>query len=236
MAFSFSPKAVTDGLVFCLDAANTKSYPRTGTVWSDLTSNRINGTLTNGPTFSSENGGSLVFDQTDDYVTLGTPTLLNGVQVPLTIMAWAKLANTTGFRTIYGAFKNTSTNNLYSLLRVDNGILRYFASTAAGGYQYRDSFTITANVWNFYTVVVSGTLVSPSVGIYLNDSFQVPGSYSAFSANPSLTVDFRVGGNQDSLNQAWNGNIANIQIYNRALLATEVLQNYNALKGRFNLT
>ena len=68
MAFNFSPKIVTNGLVLALDAANTKSYPGSGTVWSDLTPNGNNGALTNGPTFNSANGGSIVFDGTNDYL------------------------------------------------------------------------------------------------------------------------------------------------------------------------
>ena len=67
MAFSYSPKIVTDGLVFAVDAANKKSYPGSGTTWTDLAGSN-DGTLTNGPTFDSGNGGSIVFDGSDDYI------------------------------------------------------------------------------------------------------------------------------------------------------------------------
>ena len=67
MAFNYSPKIVTDGLVFAVDAANKKSYPGSGTTWTDLAGSN-DGTLTNGPTFDSGDGGSIVFDGTDDYV------------------------------------------------------------------------------------------------------------------------------------------------------------------------
>ena len=68
MAFNYSPNIITDGLVLYLDAANTKSYPGSGTTWRDLSKSQLNGTLTNGPTFNSANGGSIVFDGTNDYV------------------------------------------------------------------------------------------------------------------------------------------------------------------------
>ena len=71
MAFNYSPNIITDGLVLYLDAANTKSYPGSGTTWRDLSKSQLNGTLTNGPTFNSSNGGSIVFDGVDDYVNLG---------------------------------------------------------------------------------------------------------------------------------------------------------------------
>ena len=73
MGLSHSPNIVTDVLVLCLDAANRRSYPGSGNSWLDLSGNGNNGTLTNGPTYSSANGGSLVFDGVDDYVNCGTP-------------------------------------------------------------------------------------------------------------------------------------------------------------------
>ena len=74
MGLSHSPRIVTDGLVFCVDAGDKMSYPGAGTTWTDLSKNRNNGTLTNGPTFDSANGGSIVFDGTDDYVNFGSQT------------------------------------------------------------------------------------------------------------------------------------------------------------------
>ena len=69
MSTKYSPKIVTDGLVLCLDAANSKSYPGSGTSWNDLSRNNNTGTLTNGPTYTSSFGGSSVFDGTNDYVS-----------------------------------------------------------------------------------------------------------------------------------------------------------------------
>ena len=93
MAFSYSPKIVTDGLVLYLDAANTKSFTSGSAVWNDLGRGGNNGALTNGPTYSSANGGSIVFDGTDDYIKVNARTNINNLST-LTINIFAKITNT----------------------------------------------------------------------------------------------------------------------------------------------
>ena len=94
MAFNYSPKISTDGLVLCLDAANTKSYPGSGTVWSDLSRGGNNGTLTNGPTFNSGNGGSIVFDGVNDYVDCGVSNI--SLPINITLISWIYQSTITG--------------------------------------------------------------------------------------------------------------------------------------------
>jgi hypothetical protein len=87
--FHYSPKIVTDGLVLYLDAANTRSYPGTGTTWSDLSRGGNNGSLINGPTFNSANGGSIVFDGSNDYVDCGNiDDIKNASQVSISIWTY----------------------------------------------------------------------------------------------------------------------------------------------------
>jgi hypothetical protein len=222
---------VNDGLVLYLDAGNDNSYPGIGTSWTDLSGQGITGTLTNGPTYSSANRGSIVFDGSNDYVSLGTPSLLNGVQVPITICVWAKANSFSSYNILWGVYKSTTPGQLYSLLRVDNGILTYYTSFAASSYQNQGTLAPSTNVWNFYAVTVSGSISSPLVTLYLNNSSQTF-SYSSLNSSPDLTVEFKIGGAQSS-NEIWNGNIANVSWYNRALSAAEVAQNYNALKDRY---
>jgi len=235
MSLSHSPKIVTNGLVLCLDAADKKSYPGTGTLWTDRSGNGINGTLTNGPTFSSGNGGSIVFDGGNDYVTLGTPSLLNGIQLPLTICMWAKVNFIGGAKTLWGVYSATTGGKIYSLLRIEGANLYYYASNSAGSYQTNAtaSFSTTANTWNFYAVTVSGTLSSPLVTLYLNNSFQTF-SYGPLTSSPDLTVDFRIGSNSVGT-EMWSGNIANAIWYNRALTPQEIKQNFNATRGRYGI-
>jgi len=215
----------------------TDYYPTTstskirGTTWGDLSGNGNNGTLVNGVGYSN---GALSFDGVDDYVTLGTPSLMNGVQVPLTICVWAKANALGSYNVLWGVDKSTTGGGLYSMLRVDSGQIKYFTTNSSGGIQANGNvFSVSTGVWNFYAVTVSGTISSPSVTIYLNNSSSTL-SYSTLSSSPDLTVDFRIGSNQRA-GEDWNGNISNVMWYNRALTAAEIQQNYNALKERYNL-
>ena len=70
MGLSHSPSIITQNLVLCLDAANSKSYPGSGTTWYNLIPGGVNGTLTNGPTYSSANGGVIALDGVNDYISL----------------------------------------------------------------------------------------------------------------------------------------------------------------------
>jgi hypothetical protein len=107
MSFNFSPKAITNDLIFYVDAANPSSYPGTGTAWFDISRSRISGSLINGPTFSSTNLGSIVFDGTNDYVGLindSRTQFTNKSQA--TIEAWVNASSFagTGGRIIYSQF------------------------------------------------------------------------------------------------------------------------------------
>ena len=94
MGTSYNPPIVTDGLVFCVDAANQRSYPKSGTTWSDLAGSN-DGAMSGGPTFDSNNGGSLIFDRSNDWVNLGTsPEDLVGQGSAATISAWFNSDNT----------------------------------------------------------------------------------------------------------------------------------------------
>ena len=233
MAVNYQYRIVRDGLVLCLDAADRKSYPGTGTTWFDRSGNGINGTLVNGVGYNSDNLGSLVFDGANDYVTLGIPSLLNGVQVPLTICVWAKANSFASYNCLWGVYSSTSGGSLYSLFRLDGPLVRYYTSTTSGSFQSNGSLSSSTNTWNFYVVTVAGTLSSPTVTIYLNNSAQTF-SYSALSSTPNLAVDFKIGAAMHGA-EVWNGNISNVMRYNRALTATEIQQNFNATRGRYGI-
>jgi hypothetical protein len=236
MGIAYNPRIVTDGLVLCLDAGNTKSYPGSGTAWTDLSGRGNTGTLTNGPTYSSVNGGSLVFNGSSQYATLGTTSSLRGIQVPLTICGWANSNSFSGiYPTLYSAYASTVGGQLYSMIRVDSGTLIYYASNSSGGFQSQGTFTPSPNVWNFYAIVVSGSIASPTVKIFLNGTSQ-SFSYTSFTSSPDLSVDFRIGSNQaQPATESWNGNISAVQAYTRALSDSEVSQNFNALRGRYGI-
>ena len=214
MAVGYNPRVVTDGLVLALDAGNTKSYPGSGTSWSDLSGNSNTGTLTNGPTYSSDNGGSIVFDGTDDYVT-SSFTFTAGQSV--TISGWLySTASTSAYRNF------VDTLSSYPMIWWDtNGKIEFDTSS---GYI---TPSVYRNQWVYVTLVKpSGTTIA---SYYVNGAFASNGgvSYSVPASTPTWF--------NRSAGQTWIGNCSNISIYNRALSAQEIQQNFNALRGRYGI-
>jgi hypothetical protein len=220
MAFSYSPKIVTDGLVLALDAANTKSYVSGSTTWTDLSRGGNNGTLINGPTFNSANGGSIVFDGTNDYVNCNNSS---------------NLQLTTG--TVSCWVKGQQQGSDYNGIVVKNGAwgIFIFQSTLRlydwGNNVGRNTgINISDNIWRNITLTFTSTLGTPSNNaiIYINGIVVLTTTIKNSSQTDPLLLGY---GNYGT--QYLNGFIATTQIYNRALSTAEVLQNYNATKGRY---
>ena len=208
----YGPKIVTNGLVLALDAADKNSYSGTGTTWKDLSGNANNGTLTNGPTFSQANGGSIVFDGTDDYVTTSFATT-SGQAV--SYCGWVYSTESTA------TYKNFVDSLAESPMIWWNtsGQIEFDASRYTTTTVYR-------NQWVY--VSLSKPAGNSSASYYVNGVLVGTGTaYTTLVSTPTL---FNRGAAQ-----TWKGNGAVVQIYNRALSATEVLQNYNVQKTRFGL-
>jgi hypothetical protein len=222
--------------VLDLDAGNLLSYPGSGTTWYDLSGNNIHGTLINGVGYDSSNQGSLYFHRpSNNYVTLGTPALLNGVQVPLTICIWAKSIDFSAYHSLWGVYNAPSNHRIYSIIRIYSSQFQYFASSFSGGYQYDTFFSnLPINIWKFYAVRVSGTLSSPTVTAFLNNS-SVTQNFNAFTPTPNLNVEFRIGDTQYNYPEYWYGNIASVKWYDSALTNEQILYIFNATKDRFNV-
>ena len=250
MAFGNGPKIVTSGLILSLDAADRNSYSGTGTVWNDLSGNGNTGTLTNGPTYSSTNGGSILFDGSNDLVTCGNASNIQTFS-QITLSTWVKFSgldyvgntgNLVGFLskglpdTASGP-PNTGFWFSYEN-RLNRSDFRYtcFGNTAGGynggGNNFSNKSYVFANaVWYNITVTVN----SSSIGsLYINGT-QLGSSNTFSGLTISNTINNLYVGRLELIGLNFNGNIANSQIYNRALSSSEVQQNYNALKSRFNL-
>jgi len=222
MGFSRGPKIVTDDLVLYLDAANRKSYPGTGTSWSDLSGNGNTGTLTNGPTFDSDNGGSIVFDGSNDSVN----TALSGTISDVSVVCWYKGTKTA--RNHLWNFGTSSTTNLNFDMNDAYDLWVYWESGGTNRVRYNIDGSFTDSTIKCVVFTHTGSTNK----VYLNGTeltITESGGTQSFSAVNS-TGSFRLG---DAFYFA--GNIYNAAVYNRALSAQEVLQNYNALKGRFGL-
>jgi hypothetical protein len=232
MAFNYSPKTITDGLVLYLDAANTRSYPGNGTVWSDLSRSGINGTLTNGPTFNSGNGGSIVFDGTNDIIPLNTSTSF-GSPSNLTIGIWVKYTNFTVSnlgRTLFRA-SNLSENVGFSIYQATDSPynrVKCYVNLAAGLNVLNSTSQLNTNQWYFVTITYNSSVLN----LYINGLLDASSPGSGGIVWPSLARTPQFG---ESFGSYFAGNIASTQVYNRALSATEILQNYNATKTRFGL-
>jgi hypothetical protein len=222
-------KIVTDGLVLCLDAADRTSYLGSGTTWFDLAGSN-NGTLTNGPTFNSTNGGSIVFDGVDDYVGLGNNLDQNG---PLSIMSWI-------YTTTISSGARVVVSNCNVVGNQQDYVLEINRTAAKVGAFWGDVLllvsnqSLVVNQWYYVGFVRSGSTGNWNLNIYINGTND---SNTTTSVNPNATnAGTAIGRAGDYTSQYFSGRISNVQFYNRALSAQEVLQNYNAQKGRFGLS
>jgi hypothetical protein len=215
---------VTNGLVSYLDAGYYTSYPTTGTTWYDVSGYGRNGTLINGVTYNSSNGGSLVFDGVDDYATTtASPTDLGMVGGSFSICCWFYCNN---LSTTNGGLVNSRTadsaGNTYEM-----GVR--FNSVYVGFYAQDQYVPILNNTW--YYVVHTYNFTTKSSKIYLNNTLS---STITRTTNLSSTANIRIG-TYSSIIRSFNGNINIVQIYNKELSVSEIQQNFNAQKSRFGL-
>jgi Concanavalin A-like lectin/glucanases superfamily len=196
-----------------------------------------NGTLINGPTFSSANAGSIVFDGSNDRVTLESSLDLRNLVTPLTITSWAFQNTTSFFRCLLAQYTTTSNHRLVKMLRVDTSTLIYYYGINTGGFSQviLSSPTVVLNRWNFFSVTVSGTPTNAIIKVGLNLNYSQPVTVTNLTTTPDTSVSINVGSTSNG-SELWHGRIANTLMYNRALSDNELLQNYNATKGRFGLT
>ena len=233
MGIDIGPIEVVDRIYMQIDAANLRSYSGTGLTSSGLIGG-IGVTLVNGTGFSSSNNGSFVFDGTNDYIRLPTNFFTHENGTPFTISIWFKTA-TSGM--ILGQ-ENGSTPGTGSgwnpALYVDtNGKLR--TSCFYGGNTSNQSvsaISVNDNLWHQITV----TFESSSHKSFLDGILF--GTISKTQQNYSATYYYYLGSGKNTGwinagNMTLSGNISNFIFYNKALTATEILQNYHATKGRY---
>ena len=231
---------VTNGLVLNLDAGFTPSYPTTGNTWYDVSSGGNNGALTNGPTFNSSNGGSIVFDGVDDCVYKSTFPQMNSA-TNMTISCWCTFADNGSPGRYLWSIGQDAGGSAGGLALVAYGFsvaggankLLFELGSAAGRVIYTG--TLQQNVWYNFTVTADGT----NTKIYANGNLNNTASQGsgAITSSAGLSVgSYLSNGTPPSPSLFFhNGKIANFQVYNRVLTPVEIQQNYNAMKGRFGL-
>lgn len=213
MAFSFSPKIVTDGLVLYLDAANRYSYPGSGTTWSDISRSKNSSTLVNGPTFSTSNAGVITTDGIDDYFTITLPTFSS----TYTISFWLLLPTLPSAgveKQIFGSPSDVASISFFT---------NKFGSWNGSSYRQPNTIVV-ANRWYNLVMVNSANTI-----FYINGASDGTFANTA-TLNSGAATFASIGGTR-----YLNANFSNILFYNKSLSAAEVLQNYNATKSRFGL-
>ena len=226
MALGHGPTVVTNGLVLALDAADRNSYPGSGTAWTDISGRGNTGTLTNGPTYSSANGGSIVFDGTNDYVDCGSINFTNGTSI--TIEVWV---NPNSSQNTYADILDYNhVSGGFVIQQNGNALNQYYLAYSNGSYfDVTSTIGLNSNSFNHLVFVKSGT---STIG-YLNsvNTIQYTGSSIINCSSYSLHLGRLVAGT----GREFNGSISNVKIYSRALTASEIQQNFNALRGRFGI-
>jgi len=236
MAGNVAPNVVTDGLVLYLDAANTKSYVSGSTTWVDIAAGN-NGILTNGPTFNSANGGSIAFDGADDIVI--TPTV-NLNSLGFTMNMWFKFQTSSGIRFLL-SFSGVTTDNTLAIYITPGNLLilddRDGPVVPGGDISAIQSVSsIPSDTWINLTATVNRNLGAGNEDNFYLNGTPFASTYvfsdnlnTAYASNPFYI------GNVSGSGFPYKGDISTVQIYNRALSAAEITQNYNALKGRYGL-
>ena len=237
MSLSHSPLIVRDGLVLCLDAANPRSYPKSGTTWSDLKGSN-DGTLTNGPTFDADDKGSIVFDGTDDEVSISSSdfsvfslTATQGV----TVSCWVKLDSSTENRYMFHGEgsgseivlkydkSNTPSNTTGAL--ADKFTFLILVPSGGKSATVSSVHSTTSPDGNWINVV--GTRDESGVfKMYVNGVLEGTDSANSSAFPTPASVGIGDVGEQS---------ISLVYYYNRELTAAEVLQNYNATRGRYGI-
>jgi hypothetical protein len=226
------PNIIDSGLVLSLDAGNVKSYPGNGTIWYDKSGFQNNGTLTNGPTFS---GGSIVFDKVDDYVDVNRQIQFERTD-SFTLSAWINTNDGNNNQII-----NNETQGYrgYQFSVDSNGklflFLRNTVSTNFLGVRMLSNFP--SNLWCYVTAVYNGSSNASGVKLYINGIEQITEIAGDNLTSTTISNETTwIGRRRPQTQGPFNGKISIVQIYNKALTASEVLQNYDATKSRFNLT
>ena len=233
MGVNYSPKIATDGLVLCLDAGNKKSYPGAGTTWYDISGK--GDAILNGPTFSSDNGGSMIFDGTNDYGEIndnsdflfGTGSFTEEAWHKANVDATWKAPIFRGLEASWGGLWIDPSGNFHPYHYSETGSAQTFDTGVAVGTDWIHHVTTTTNTGSAVTIKV-----------YTNGALRATQSTTVSGWQPkntSVGTNLQVGGASGS-SFLIDGRIVICRIYKgKALSATEVKENFNAQRRRFGL-
>lgn len=243
MGISYNSSIVTNQLVLCLDAGNPRSYPGTGTAWYDISGNNNHFTLVNGPVYNSANQGSISFDGVNDYASSNNNINLTGYDY-IVVEVWFASNTTTPNSMLIEHTTNWNTNTGgWGLAINTNGTadqvgMMHTNHNSEGARNY--AFSIGTN-WNNQTNLFSK--ISDSTGrlTYANNSLM---AFDGTNGYPTTTVTTAGGsfanailylGSRAGTVSFFNGKLSVVKIYGFKMTATQVSQNFNALRGRYGI-
>ncbi len=231
----FSPEEniVKDGLVLHLDAGNNLSYPGTGITALNIAGVGATGVLINGVGFGVSSGGSFIFDGTNDYIDCGTDSITNFATTTMSAEIMFQTTGATNRPHLIGRGTNGAVGQFVLILETTTPPkMRFYLDTGSGWTAAATgNTTIQNNQWYHAVGVYNGS----NVFIYVNGVLDVSSAFSGTLRSvpsDSVTVGFFTGSSAHYL----TGKIPFARLYNKALSSTEILQNYNALKGRYGLS
>ena len=241
MALVHSPKIVIDNLLFYVDAANTKSYPGTGTSWSDLSGNGHNGELENSPTYTSGVSDYFTFDGTNDYVDFGENSDYGLGTDPFSIEMWfTRNGSQSTYASLVSLTKNvteghTQASTFQFECKDDTSFKMRMNLKNASASTVEQEFdtVIPSQTWTHVVYVKEGTGAN-QVKCYINgvvesSTFQI--DFTLTNSNPRIYVACN-----RAANNYHKGKISQCKLYkNKGLTAAEIKQNFDALKGRYGL-
>ena len=217
MASFAGPNLTTDNLLLCLDAGDSNSYPGSGTTWTDMSGKENDGTLTNGPTFSSDDMGSIVFDGSNDYVN-ATPITK---PASCTFSCWAKSTDVSTVM-LFNAGGDGSGPDLF----FHTGIISW--NTWDGNNNPFGDVPSSATDGKYHNYVLVNDS-SSNAKLYYDTELLGTATYRSAAGSTNLYI----GGTTNTY--MWSGSISSFMIYDKLLTESEILQNYNSHKGRFGL-
>jgi hypothetical protein len=218
---------VRNGLVLELDAGQRASYPGTGNTWYDISGNSLNGTLTNGPTFSGIGAtSSIVFDRSNDYVLVGDSSLLNTFS-GMTLEVIVRYT-TTNSQIFAQKWNYTLGNDGYTLEILNSAIV---AACYSAGSSYLSVSISGYPINNTYHMIF--TLSGSTQTLYING---VSVATNSGGSVPNISgTNFTIGNRSNLTGTYFGGNVYLTKFYNRGLSAYEVKQNFDFYRTRYNI-
>jgi hypothetical protein len=233
MGVSGGPDMIQDGLVLALNAADRTSYISGSNIWFDLTPNSNNGTLINGPTFSPANGGSIVFDGIDDHVNIQNSEFVNPGLGSFTVICWVNSdpSNAGDGWDLWVAKRSSGTNGYYIGANNPLGV-RFMLGNNVESRTDTGFIGYTFNTWAMFTAILNRADNTQTI---VRNAYEESSTVTPSGGNYYNTTNLYLGADVGLGAFYVNGRQSSVYIYNRALSQSEVIQNYNSQKTRYNL-